>query len=68
MNIPLIKPYINQEIKNEILEVLDSGYLTEGSVTRFDDIFITGVANSASAKVEGTPDVVRGTVSVGFKF
>ena len=41
---------------------------TEGSVTRFDDIFITGVANSASAKVEGTPDVVRGTVSIGFKF
>ena len=41
---------------------------TEGSVTRFDDIYITGVANSASAKVEGTPDVVRGTVSIGFKF
>jgi len=41
---------------------------TEGSVTRFDDIKIVGVANSASAFVEGTPDVVQGTVAIGFKF
>lgn len=34
MKIPLIKPFINQEIKNKVLEVLDSGYLTEGQVTR----------------------------------
>ena len=34
MKIPLIKPFINQEIKNKVLEVLDSGYLTEGPVTR----------------------------------
>lgn len=34
MNIPLIKPYITQEIKDRVIEVLDSGYLTEGPVTR----------------------------------
>ena len=34
MKIPLIKPYINQVIKNRVLEVLDSGYMTEGPVTR----------------------------------
>ena len=34
MNIPLIKPYIDQEIKDRVLDVLDSGYLTEGPVTR----------------------------------
>lgn len=34
MKIPLIKPYITQEIKDKVVEVLDSGYLTEGPVTR----------------------------------
>ena len=34
MKIPLIKPFINQETKNKVLDVLDSGYLTEGPVTR----------------------------------
>ena len=34
MNIPLIKPYINDSIKKRVCEVLDSGYLTEGPVTR----------------------------------
>ncbi|MEQ8578084.1 MAG: DegT/DnrJ/EryC1/StrS aminotransferase family protein [Balneola sp.] len=33
-NIPLIKPFITQEIKDSVIEVLDSGYLTEGPVTR----------------------------------
>jgi dTDP-4-amino-4,6-dideoxygalactose transaminase len=33
-DIPLIKPFITQEIKDKVLEVLDSGYLTEGPVTR----------------------------------
>ena len=33
-NIPLIKPFITQEIKDKVIEVLDSGYLTEGPVTR----------------------------------
>ncbi len=32
--IPLIKPYITQEIKDKVCEVLDSGFLTEGTVTR----------------------------------
>ncbi len=32
--IPLIRPYISQEIKDKVCEVLDSGYLTEGPVTR----------------------------------
>ena len=34
MNIPLIKPYITQDTKDKVCEVLDSGYLTEGPVTR----------------------------------
>lgn len=34
MKIPLIKPFINQEIKDKVLEVLESGYLTEGPVTK----------------------------------
>lgn len=32
--IPLIKPYITQEIKDKVCQVLDSGFLTEGQVTR----------------------------------
>jgi dTDP-4-amino-4,6-dideoxygalactose transaminase len=34
MKIPLIKPYIDQNIKDKVLAVLDSGYLTEGPVTK----------------------------------
>ena len=41
---------------------------TEGSVTRFNDINVTGVGGSAGAKVEGTPDLVAGTIAIGFKF
>jgi dTDP-4-amino-4,6-dideoxygalactose transaminase len=33
-HIPLIKPYITQEVKDKVCQVLDSGYLTEGSVTK----------------------------------
>jgi dTDP-4-amino-4,6-dideoxygalactose transaminase len=33
MRIPLIKPYITEEVKAKVCEVLDSGFLTEGSVT-----------------------------------
>lgn len=33
-NIPLIKPYITQETKDRVCEVLESGYLTEGPVTQ----------------------------------
>jgi dTDP-4-amino-4,6-dideoxygalactose transaminase len=32
--IPLIKPYITQEVKDKVCDVLESGYLTEGEVTR----------------------------------
>jgi len=34
LKIPLIKPFINDDIKAKVCEVLDSGYLTEGPVTR----------------------------------
>ncbi len=38
--IPLIKPYITEELKAKVCEVLDSGYLTEGPVTRaFEENF-----------------------------
>lgn len=40
MKIPLTKPFINDEIKQSVLEVLHSGYLTEGPVTRkLENIF-----------------------------
>lgn len=32
--IPLIKPYITQEVKDKVNDVLSSGYLTEGPVTK----------------------------------
>lgn len=32
--IPLIKPYVTDEVKQLVCEVLDSGYLTEGPVTK----------------------------------
>jgi dTDP-4-amino-4,6-dideoxygalactose transaminase len=34
MRIPLIQPYVTDEVKAKVLAVLDSGYLTEGPVTR----------------------------------
>jgi perosamine synthetase len=34
MKIPLIKPFITDEVKKEVLKVLDSGFLTEGKQTR----------------------------------
>ena len=40
MKIPLIKPYITHEIKDKVWEVLESGYLTEGPVTKeFENVF-----------------------------
>lgn len=40
MNIPLIKPYMTDAIKKRVCDVLDSGYLTEGPVTKeFEDRF-----------------------------
>mgnify|MGYP001168161638 CR=1 FL=1 len=40
---------------------------TEGTFTEFDDIQIVGVGGSNSL-VEGNPDVVTGSVAIGFKF
>ncbi|OHB62461.1 MAG: aminotransferase DegT [Planctomycetes bacterium RBG_13_60_9] len=38
--IPLTKPYMDQWIKDKVCEVLDSGYLTEGPVTKqFEESF-----------------------------
>jgi len=34
MRIPLIRPYVTDEVKARVLQVLDSGHLTEGPVTR----------------------------------
>ncbi|MHC5077307.1 MAG: DegT/DnrJ/EryC1/StrS family aminotransferase [Planctomycetota bacterium] len=34
MRIPLTRPYITQEIKDKVCDVLDSGYLTEGAATK----------------------------------
>jgi len=40
MKIPLIKPYMDQRIKDKVCQVLDSGYLTEGAVTKqFEEAF-----------------------------
>lgn len=39
MQIPLIKPYITEKTIRRVCEVLDSGFLTEGSVTHhFEDV------------------------------
>ena len=39
MRIPIIKPFINENIKSKVISVLESGYLTEGSVTReFEEV------------------------------
>src|SRR5690349_401202 len=34
MRIPLIRPFITDEVRAKVLDVLDSGHLTEGPVTR----------------------------------
>lgn len=40
MKIPLIKPFIDDAVKSKLLEVLESGYLTEGPITHlFEDKF-----------------------------
>ena len=52
------------------IAMTDSGLFvkTEGSVTSFDDIKVVGVGNSPSALVEGNPDIVAGSIAIGFKF
>jgi len=40
MKIPLIKPYIDDKVKNNVLKVLDSGFLSEGAITKkFEEKF-----------------------------
>lgn len=52
MKIPLIKPFITPEIKERVLAVLDSGYLTEGSITHdFEKVFAQYVSASYSIAV-----------------
>jgi len=40
---------------------------TEANFTQFDNIEVVGVGGS-NARVEGNPDMVQGTVAIGFKF
>ena len=51
--IPLTKPYISQEVKDEVLEVLDSGYLTEGSVTKQFEEAVPGQCVTTSLELLG---------------
>ena len=45
--IPLIKPFISQKIKDKVLEVLESGYLTEGPVTHeLEQLFCDYIGSS----------------------
>jgi dTDP-4-amino-4,6-dideoxygalactose transaminase len=45
--IPLTRPYITEEIKNRVSEVLDSGYLTEGIAT---DLFENAIKSYVGSK------------------
>ena len=47
--IPLIKPYITDEVKSAVMAVLDSGYLTEGPVTHALEQSIATYVNSPHA-------------------
>lgn len=50
--IPLIKPYLDNDIKNKVLEVLESGYLTEGPVTKeFEEIFKSYIGSNHAIAV-----------------
>lgn len=52
MKIPLIKPFMNDAIKQRVMEVLESGYLTEGPQTRdFESIFKEYIGCSHSIAV-----------------
>lgn len=45
--IPLIKPVITEDLKRRVCEVLDSGYLTEGPVTREFERAVAAFAGAA---------------------
>ncbi|PWE00345.1 DegT/DnrJ/EryC1/StrS family aminotransferase [Marinilabilia rubra] len=47
--IPLIRPYISKRVKTMINEVLDSGYLTEGPVTRQFESAVAGYTGAGHA-------------------
>ena len=47
--IPLIKPYITEELKADVCAVLDSGFLTEGPVTQELEKVIKGYVGSRYA-------------------
>lgn len=47
--IPLIRPYINNRVKTLVNEVLDSGYLTEGPVTRQFESAVAGYTGARHA-------------------
>jgi dTDP-4-amino-4,6-dideoxygalactose transaminase len=50
--VPLIKPYISEEIKKKVLDVLDSGYLTEGPVTHeFEEVMKAHIGCSHAVAV-----------------
>ena len=50
--IPLIKPYITQEVKDKVCDVLESGFLTEGVVTReFEQSFKNYIGSNFSLAV-----------------
>jgi perosamine synthetase len=64
MKIPLIKPYIDQNIKDKVIEVLDSGYLTEGPVTKefenkFTDYIGCGYAIAVTSATTGLEVALR---------
>ena len=40
----------------------------EASATSFDEFAVTGVGASSTSRMEGTPTIAGGTVSLGFKF
>ncbi|MBW2031469.1 MAG: hypothetical protein JRJ03_15765 [Deltaproteobacteria bacterium] len=49
--IPLVKPYITQEVKDRVSEVLDSGDLTEGQVTKAFEESMRPLKNPAKIAV-----------------
>jgi len=49
MNIPLCRPYMDQEIKDQVLRVLDSGWLSEGEHTRELERLVAEHAGAAHA-------------------
>ncbi len=49
MKIPLIKPYIDEGIRKRVLDVLDSGFLTEGAVVSEFEKAVAAYLNASNA-------------------